>query len=27
MEDDDLFSHRRQGGRSGRLAGLVTRRS
>lgn len=27
MEDRDLYSHRRQGGRSGRLAGLVTRRS
>ena len=27
IEDTDLFSHRRQGGQSGRLAGLVTRRS
>lgn len=27
MEDDDLYSHRRQGARSGRLAGLVARRS
>jgi len=26
MEDDDLYSHRRQGPRSGRLAGLVVRR-
>lgn len=27
IEDADLFSHRRQGSRSGRLAGLVTRRA
>jgi copper oxidase (laccase) domain-containing protein len=27
MEDDSLYSYRRQGERSGRLAGLVVRRS